>query len=260
MFKKIALLSMLLMGNVLFSQEIKGLPFFKETTHFQAFCEDNDQEATESTLQYLEAFCEKLMIDFPNLHLNVTQDSEKIKLLVFPDIKSHHNARDEKWHHNSDWAVAGFVADENVLQMASINNPGPVHTKESAINSCKTILAWELLFSNNKFHPSWLALGLGLFEARAYSRDLIIEYLVNDGKFEILPLSQLEPELTENPDRSIFISYYVLVEYLVDHWGWDKALALLDNYSEFESILGISKEDFRKECIQYYQSHIEGKV
>jgi len=197
------------------------------------------------------------MVDFSNLHFNEPSDSEKIKLMIYPDIKSHHNAVDEQWHHNSDWCIANFWEEDNSLKMVSFNNPGPMHTKASAINSSKTVLTWGLMYSNNKLYPSWLTLGLGLYEGEAYSRDLIYKYLVNDDVFEILPLSQLEPELKENPDRSVLVSYYVLVKYLANHWKWDKVLALLENYSDFESILGISKEDFRKECIQFYQSNNE---
>jgi hypothetical protein len=48
MLKKLVFLSMLFAGSLLFSQEMKGLSFYKETAHFQAFCKEPDQEATES--------------------------------------------------------------------------------------------------------------------------------------------------------------------------------------------------------------------
>jgi hypothetical protein len=39
----------------------------------------------------------------------------------------------------------------------------------------------------------------------------------------------------------------------VNTWGWDKALALLENYSAFESILQISQKEFQRMCIPYCQ-------
>jgi uncharacterized protein with ATP-grasp and redox domains len=50
---------------------------------------------------------------------------------------------------------------------------------------------------------------------------------------------------------------YVYMEFLITNWGWDKALAILGNYVDFEIILQMSKEAFQEKCSQHYQDELK---
>ena len=100
-----------------------------------------------------------------------------------------------------------------------------------------------------------LALGLSYNEVKIYSKELIYQHLLNaNNEIEIPSLSQLEEK--ELDGRSGRIACYILTEFLVENWGLDKALAILNDYSSFEKILGISKEEFRIKCAKHHQPEV----
>ena len=127
-----------------------------------------------------------------------------------------------------------------------------MHSKDSIMKCGRLCLGWFFTHQKYKdFYPYWLAIGLSYNEVKIYSKELIYHHLLNKNNEIILSsLSQLE-EIKEL-DRSDLIACYVLTEFLVENWGLDKALAVLDDYDSFENIIGISKEEFRIKCAKYY--------
>jgi hypothetical protein len=45
------------------------------------------------------------------------------------------------------------------------------------------------------------------------------------------------------------------VDFIKQKWGWDKVFALAADYSQFEKILGMSKDEFNNEFIAYLKQN-----
>lgn len=244
MFKKF-LIFCCFFGNVLFSiEKTLDLSFYKESEHFKIYCLKQDFSAAESVLKDLEQYWIKWDQNLFSINF-----SEKIKLNIFPDIQSY-NLKIFNRNTYPDWSVCQYK--DNSISIVSPQNPGPMHSEESIMKSGRLCLGWYFTHQKfNDFYPLWLALGLSYNEVKIYSKKLIYQHLLNkNNEIEIPLLSQLEEE--KELDRSGLIACYILTEFLVDQWGFDKALALLNDYSSFEKILGISKKEFRVQCARYY--------
>jgi hypothetical protein len=253
MIKKFLVIFLAFFGNFLYSEDTKNLPFYKETEHFQAYCLERDIDATEEVLLDLESFSKKYTQDF-----NFSFPDEKIKLCIYPDIQTYHQT---SWYYDkesrADYKIANYNPKDNTFSLVTHHNCGPLHTKESAIKCGRWILGLYVMVKKYGFDPDWLSYGLALFEVDMYTKDQIYQYLLNkDNQIKIPSISQLEGEDVTQQGRAWGVSRYVLAKFLVDNWGMDKARAVMDDYASFESILGISKEEFCQKCIEYYQPKI----
>jgi len=250
MVKKLLVISLMFFGSFLYTEETIDLPLYKETEHFEAFCLEKDSVATESVLLDLESCFRKYSLDF-NYSFSL---DHKIKLNIYPDIQSFHKKISEGKFSMASSAIAKYDVKDNSILLVSPKNPGVIHSEESAMKCGRWCLNEFFLTKKYGFFPEWLCLGLSLYEVKIYSRDLLYQHLLNKNhEIELPPFSQLEESHREPQERSFFVARYALAEFLVTKWGMDKALTILDDYSSFEAILGISKERFLKECIQYYQ-------
>lgn len=248
MFRKFLLFSCLLWGNFLLADQAKlELSFYKETEHFQAYCLEQDFTATEELLQDLEQYWIKWTQDLFNSPFH-----EKIKLNIFPDTQSYH-CQIIGDSAAPDWKVCMFNYENNSISIVSPSNPGTVHSKDSIIKCGRLCLGWFFVYQKYDLFPFWLAAGLSYYEAQIYSQELVYKYILNDNnEIDIPSLAKLEAR-GQPLERKDLIACYVFAKFLIDNWGMDKAFAVLDDYSSFETILGVSKEEFRIKCAQYLQ-------
>lgn len=251
MFKMFFTFLCLLSGNFLFPfDDTSDLSFYKETDHFQTYCLEQDNTAADLMLQNLEQYWIQWNQDIFSVPF-----SNKIKLSIFPDIQSYHL----KILGNSsapDWVVC--TQGRDFISLVSPKNPGSIHSEESIMKCGRLCLGWIFTYQKYGDQPRWLVIGLPYYEVKMYSKDLVDQYLLNkNNELEIPLLSQLETLDGHSLDRSGKIACYLLTEFLIDQWGLDKALALLNDYSSFETILGVSKEEFRIKCIQHCQSKLQ---
>lgn len=247
-YQKFFIFICLFCGNLLHSFEEKtGLQFYKETDHFRAYCMERDVSSAETMLRDLEQYWTTW-----NQNLFSVPFSSKLKLNIFPDIQAYH-LKILGDSSAPDWSVCNWDK-ENTISLVSPKNPGPMHTEESIMKCGRLCLGWFL--TNQKYGdrlPFWLAIGISYYEVKIYSKELVYRTLLNqDNAIKVPPLSQLEAR-RDFPDRPDLIASYVLTEFLIDHCGWNKALAVFDDYSSFENILGFSKEEFRKRCAKSLQ-------
>ncbi|NGX52810.1 MAG: hypothetical protein KR126chlam5_01115 [Candidatus Anoxychlamydiales bacterium] len=164
MFKKFLVTLLVFSSQFLFAEE-NFLPFYKETTHFQAFCFEEDKETTDEILQVLEAFWNNWENDFSTINSNYFFSDEKISVFIYPNVETFHQFF-LKNTFAPNWMI-GWEGSDNQISMVSANNPGPEHTKESILNLCKVCLS-HIFLQNYYYQYNHLCDYLDIFED--YSR------------------------------------------------------------------------------------------
>ncbi len=256
MKKKFIILLMIAFVQTLFAGEEKlSIPFYKESNHFKIYCLESDKTIADETIQILQEFCYRWIIDFSKLNESYFFTDEKISIYIYPNIQDFQKyvLKDLS---SPNWMIGIDGSNYYGISVVSANNPGQSHTKESTFNVCKAILGNILM--NNYYKQTrfcdWISQGLVLYYADMYSMEFIQKYLSINNEIQINSVFKLN--IDEINTRPLKISSYALTKFLIDNWGWDKALDIYEDYSKFESITGLSEEDFRNECTKYYQSLI----
>lgn len=253
MLKKFLIVALTFLGNFLYCEE-PNLPFYKETEHFRAFCVTEDRIAAESILQNLEQHFIKCSQDFHYL----PKSSKKIRLNIYPDIQTFHSILKEKTLPH--WKVCRYSSEDNTISLVNPENPGTANSKETVMKSARYGVGCFFMQEKCSFFPRWLALGFACYEANAYTKDQLRQYLLNDESKIIMPtFAQIDGQVSKKDfdSRAYPMAAYVYVEFLVTNWGWDKALAILENYADFENILQMSKGLFQEKCSQHCHDELK---
>ncbi|MBI5345740.1 MAG: hypothetical protein HZB76_01165 [Chlamydiae bacterium] len=217
---------------------------YKETEHFQVFCEPQDQEASDVLLTNAEANFEKFSNDFQVFY------TDKFKIMVYPNIQSFHE--EIGMPDAPDWEVESD--GDQTIKIVSPNEPGRVHNFKSIIRCGMAGLAELFIFEK---YPKceenrWLIVGAAFHESHFYIRPVVKEWLCDlKAKNAAIP-SVIQMEQNENNfDVDSYRANYALVEFIKEKWGWESVLKLLEDYSAFENIFGVSKEEFRDQWIVF---------
>ncbi len=216
------------------------LSLCSQNAHFKIYCAQEDQNVSEQLLDQLEEMFEKLSKDFNHTYSSV------ITVEIYPDIHSFHKAIGKP--SAPDWISSR--ADNNSIKGVSPSNPGSYHSYDSMIRSYKVGLAHLFLMDNKESYkdaPYWLRQGASLYKGGMNYKDI---------KGEIPTIAQLDSIVDCVIDFSkingFHVSYF-MVKFIDQQWGWESVLKLLENYSQFEEIIGLSKEEFRDKFIKSLQ-------
>lgn len=239
-------------GAWTYASERTNFPLYLENEHFQIFCEEKDQAAANQMLQILESHFGKLSKDFEHLY------TDKIHIHIFPTIEQFHEAI--HWPSAPAWIVAnsGDGLEPHTFFIVSPVNPGTYHSFESILKISVVNLTKLFIADKYKKHsPYWLRIGIAFHEAGMVQKNLTKRLIeVKNSKGLIPTLHQLETVPLEEFNQIGGYSYaYALAEFIIQTWGWEKVLALLDDYSSFESVLEVSKQDFRELWINFLMTH-----
>jgi hypothetical protein len=230
---------------VIANSENPPFPFHKETNHFQSYCNKSDQISADAFLAEGESYFTKLSKAFQHEY------PIKISLIIYPNIERFHEAIDTP--QAPSWCVS--TACRHQILIVSLKNPGLVHTYQTLLR-CE-IVSLSKLFMKEKYPrglPGWLSQGAACYLADFYSNSYDKAWIFQKNK-EITDLpsfAELEQDETM-VGKIVFYnrSAFSLVDFIKQKWGWEKILALMEDYSSFEGILKVSKEDCRKEWIVY---------
>ena len=229
-------LAIIIFTTVSISTCTQELPFYRETQQFKIVCLPTECDAADEILEESEKF-------FAQLSENLQHDySTQITVKIYPDLHTFHYAIN--YPNASDWVVGEL--QEHAYAIVTPCNPGPAHSYDSIIKANNTNLA-ELFIIDKYPHtniPRWLHQGTALYFANYFS-DASVEKFINT--VEILPsLEQLENIDKEDnqgfAELDGFIVSYLLVRFIDTQWNRATLLALLDNYADFENILGFLKK------------------
>ncbi len=191
----------------------------RETEHFVFYCMDQDVKALDDLAEALEGCYERTTTDLGKT------PSGKVKVNIYPDIDSFHNAMGRP--NAPDWSVG--EAKNGALYMTSPLNPGPAHDYDGMLQIAVHEFVHIIinLFGNV---PSYLHEGVACYEARQYSYQELSEFvtnLMNKGQF--LGLPDVEKFTSSSP--GMYEYSYLFVDFIARIYGFDAVVALLEGKS-----------------------------
>ena len=215
---------------ILFQLSAQELNVYQASQHFQCYSSVKDHDIVSELLSIAEDFYSLLNLVFHE-DINIT-----IEINLFPDLDSHHQAIGIE--DAPSWVVAR--SNDRKIDIVSPLNPGPVHTGESLKKIF--LLSISQIYISNAFGndiPYWLLYGVAAKRVNYFSKRL----------------SSPPPTLQdlETDDYQTFVDIggfacgYSLAAYIESKYGFEKVIDLLKDYSSFEEILGISKDQLYQE-------------
>ncbi len=234
----------------LVGQNTDSLNLAKESQHFAFYSTYGDIEVLDS-----------LAIALENNYFRITnrlgiQIDEKIKVKVFPNLKSFHAAIDSP--DAPDWLVGTSNGDE--LMMVSPMNPGSSHTYESLMQVIvhefvHTAIDYARREKESTELPRWLSEGYAQYEAgqiNEYIRKLVKSSLTDKTPPTWTQLDTASPmEFGQMNGYGLSVT---IVEFLIDTYGIDKLVLLIKEPENIVTIYGLSKSILEEQWIQYLET------
>ncbi len=228
-------------------QNSDSLSLAKESKHFTFYSTSSDSKVLDS-----------LAITLENNYSRITnrlgiQIEKKVKVKVFPDLKSFHVAI--KYPDAADWVVGSSIDDE--LLMVSPLNPGSYHTYKSLMQVIVHEFAHIAVYyargeKGSNTLPRWLNEGYAQYEAGQIDEN--IRKLVEKSMIGKTPptWSQLDnaPAMEFGQMNGYGLSV-MIVEFLINKYSIDKLVLLIKEPENSENIYGLSKNDLETQWIQY---------
>lgn len=215
----------------------------KETDHFKFYCQNDNLSDIDGISEELENYYESF-----SSHLQVKL-SKKIEVIIYPNVDSLYNivAKQENILKNEipDWVAA--ISYKNSINMISPSNteykknPQNIHL-QSAIS-----LAEIIIRNINKNVPYYLMDSIPRYEVELYSG--VKEDVISDFANNTFPTLQQVIDMNEGDDISS-LSYFTFTEYIIDEYGYEKIIELVDN-KNIEKCLGKSKNEIENDWISY---------
>jgi hypothetical protein len=222
----------------------------KTSQHFDLYSSDTDCKALDDIAKALEDNYGRI-----TEHLR-TQFTKRIKVYIYPDTKTFHDAIHIP--NAPDWVVgAGGI---NELKMVSPLNPGSAHTYASLIQAIVHELTHaEVLNARGERGlaglPKWLNEGYAFYEAHQindYMRGTLKSRLLEKAPPTWVQLDTASVVEFGNIDGYAFST--MIIEFLVNTYGFEKLLRLIMAPENIDAIYGISRVDLEKQWIQYLKT------
>lgn len=218
----------------------------KTTQHFEFYCSESDRPILDKLANTLEE-------NYPRITDNLqTQFIEKIRVLIYPDIRSFHTAI--YMPDAPEWVVGAAGKDE--LMMVSPLNPGSVHSHASLIKAIVHELTHTAVINVRVQGlvglPKWLNEGFAFYEANQMTDGWRESVKANFAKEELPSWTQLDNANTVDfGDMDGYALSTTIIEFLVNVYGFDKLRQLILTPKKIESIYGFSSDDLEKQWAEY---------
>lgn len=226
------------------------LPFYKETKHFQLYCLEKDQGASDEILAVLENSYAQICKDFQS------EPEGCIPIEIYPSVQDFHKKIGLPI--SDDWFVA-FANEKDLphlkagMFMVSLNNPGSYHNQKSMCIVAVHELTHFFIFKKAESGlPLWMHEGLASFEAGMFDSKSINHMAYLSETQGIPSLSKLSEF-----DSKVFCALggysfsYTLVEFIVEKWDFETLLSLVQRFDRFEEILGTTKDTFESDWKEF---------
>lgn len=191
----------------------------RETEHFVFYCMDQDVKALDDLAEALEGCYERTTTDLGKT------PSGKVKVNIYPDIDSFHNAMGRP--NAPDWSVG--EAKNGVLYMTSPLNPGPSHDYDDMLQIAVHEFVHIIinLFGNV---PSYLHEGVACYEAGQNRYETLSSFIAGQMDQNKVPsLSSLEKY--NSSSEGMYQYGPAFVDFIARCYGFDAVVALLEGKS-----------------------------
>lgn len=179
-----------------------------------------------------------------------TNFSEKIDVIIYPDIKTFHKAINLE--SAPDWVVG--AAGKNELKMVSPLNPGSVHNYESLTKAivhelCHTVII-NMREQGKVGLPKWLDEGFAFYYAKQLTDEVKKKSFSGLSKSKIPTWDELNKAGTvEFGNINGYVFSASIIEFLVNKYGYESIRKLILNPYDFENIFGIPQSKLENEWI-----------
>ena len=191
----------------------------RETEHFVFYCMDQDVKALDDLAEALEGCYERTTTDLGKA------PSGKVKVNIYPDIDSFHNAMGRP--NDPDWSVG--EAKNGALYMTSPLNPGPSHDYDGMLQIAVHEFVHIIinLFGNV---PSYLHEGVACYEAGQNDYQSLSAFITEQMDQNKVPsLSSLEK--FNSSSEGMYQYGPAFVDFIARAYGFDAVVALLEGKS-----------------------------
>lgn len=188
----------------------------RETGHFVFYCMDQDVKALDDLAKALEGCYERTTTDLGRT------PSGKVKVNIYPDIDSFHNAMGRP--NAPDWSVG--EAKNGALYMTSPLNPGPAHNYDDMLQIAVHEFVHIIisLFGNV---PSYLHEGVACYEAGQNRYETLSSFIAGQMDQNKVPsLSSLEK--FNSSSEGMYQYGPAFIDFIARIYGFDAVVALLE--------------------------------
>ena len=188
----------------------------RETEHFVFYCTDQDVKTLDDLAEALEGCYERTTTDLGRT------PSGKVKVNIYPDIDSFHNAMGRP--NAPDWSVG--EAKNGALHMTSPLNPGPAHDYDGMLQIAVHEFVHIIinLFGNV---PSYLHEGVACYEAGQNDYQSLSAFITEQMDQNKVPsLSSLEK--FNSSSEGMYQYGPAFVDFIARNYGFDAVVALLE--------------------------------
>ena len=188
----------------------------RETEHFVFYCMDQDVKALDDLAEALEGCYERTTTDLGKA------PSGKVKVNIYPDIQSFHNAMGRP--NDPDWSVG--EAKNGALHMTSPLNPGPSRDYDGMLQVAVHEFVHIII---NLFGsvPSYLHEGVACYEAGQNDYQSLSAFITRQWNENKVPsLSSLEK--FNSSSEGMYQYGPAFVDFIARCYGFDAVVALLE--------------------------------
>jgi RNA polymerase sigma-70 factor (ECF subfamily) len=216
-----------------------------ESDYFKFYSKDQDKECIKDLSNTLENNYTRITSDLK------TSLNKKVNIYIFSDLSTFHEAINSP--DAPSWVVGTALPGTTTIKMVN-----PFNADGRPYADMVKVLVHEFthvvtMSINSDVHgiPTWLNEGVAAFEAEQYEGTVEVLSKAKSSN-EYPTLKSLETGTNTFGNIGGYEFSYSITEYIVKTYGYDKLIALIKSPSEFEKILGLSKEDFQKEWVAHF--------
>ena len=216
-----------------------------ESDHFNIYSKEADKDCIKDLSKILEDNYTRITDDLD------TSLNKKANIYIYSDLDTFHKAINQP--DAPSWVVGCALPGTTTIKMVN-----PLNAGGRSYSDMMKVIVHEFthvvtMSINSDIYeiPIWLSEGVAMFEAQQVEGvDEALSKAKSSNKF--LSLKDLENDPYNFGSQGGYQFSYSIIEYMVKTYGYDKLIALIKSPSEFEKILGLSKEEFQKEWIAQF--------
>lgn len=219
---------------------LDGNPLQYQTDHFAVYATQYDAEMMHDLGAALE---EQYARTLDMLHLNAPK---KVQIVLFPDADTFESERSQIEEGTTLSSYGTISTSLNRIWMTSPRNSGYLSYTD-ALQEAKRYLVY--LLGDLYTRPAYLAEGVARYICGM--NDWVAYEIQNDQQMGTVP-SLEEIQNLHQYDHRLTTYSYALVAFLIDTYGMDSVVALLDG-KDFGGVVGISGDALNQKWQEYLQ-------